>query len=169
MIGSCEIVKTTSVLNTPEVKHFTDLSELSDLSEKCKTLTERAMKSSIHCASSIGEIKSLLRTDISNILNVIENMNTDVALVSQDMTILASHMAKLNAVIYEVQDLIKDKLKSYDEIFQNFDKKLIEYGDIVKETNRKVTSEKESIPQPRILRNGPITSSKSLNKPTKKT
>ncbi len=100
MIGSCEIVKNASVLNTPEVKHFSDLSELSDLSEKCKTLTERAMRSSIHCASSIGEIKSLLKTDIKNILDVMENMNTDLNLVSQDITILSSHMAKLNAVLY---------------------------------------------------------------------
>lgn len=165
-MGSYEIVKNGSVLNTPEVKHFSDLSELNDLSEKCKSLTERAMKSSIHCATSIGEIKSLLKTDIKNILDVMDNMNSDLNLVSQDITILTAHMSKLNAVLYEVQDLIKDKLKSYDEIFQNFDKKLLEYGDIVKETNRKVSLDREHTPQPRILRNPPTT--KPLNKPPAK-
>lgn len=146
MLGSCEI----SVLKSPEVKHFSDLSELSDLSEKCKSLTDRAMKSSIHCASSIGEIKTLLRTDIKNILDIMESMNTDLSLVSGDISIMGAHMSKLNAAVYEVQEMLKDKLKSYDEIFQSFDKKLIEYGDILKETNRKVAIANETpIPTPR--------------------
>ena len=146
MLGSCEI----SVLKSPEVKHFSDLSELSDLSEKCRSLTDRAMKSSIHCASSIGEIKTLLRTDIRNILDVMESMNTDLSLISGDISIMGAHMSKLNAAVYEVLDMLKDKLKSYDEIFQSFDKKLIEYGDILKETNRKVIIANDNpLPTPR--------------------
>lgn len=148
MIGQCEIIK-TSVLNSPEVKHYTDLSELSDIGEKCKSLSDRAMKSSIHCASSIAEMKTMLKSDFVSLLNVMDTLNTDFALMSQDITIMSEHISKLSAVLYEVQDMIKDKLKSFDEKFQGFDKVLLEYGDIIKETNRKVTTS-SSIPQPRI-------------------
>lgn len=140
MYGSCEIVKNNSVLNSPEVKHYSDLSELNDIGEKCKTLSERAMKSSIHCASSIGEMKTLLKSDFKNIIDVLDTMNTDFALMSQDITIMSEHIAKLSAELYEVQDLIKDKMKSFDDKFQSFDKVLLEYGDILKETHRKVAS-----------------------------
>lgn len=147
MIGQCEVVRST-VLNSPEVKHFSDLSELNDIGEKCKSLSDRAMKSSIHCASSIAEMKTLLKSDFINLLSIMENMNTDFALMSQDITIMSEHITKLSAVLYEVQDMIKDKMKSFDEKFQGFDKVLLEYGDIIKETNRKVTTS-TSIPQPR--------------------
>jgi hypothetical protein len=152
MYGSCEIVKNNNVLNSPELKHFSDLSEISDIGEKCKSLSERAMKSSIHCASSIGEIKSLLKTDLKNIIDVIESMNNDLLNLSQDLTVMSDHITKLSAVLYEVQDVVKDKMKSFDEKFQNFDRVLSDYGDIIKETHRKVASNHtpQIIPQPRL-------------------
>lgn len=163
MIGQCEVVRSSSVLNSPEVKHYSDLSELSDIGEKCKSLSDRAMKSSIHCATSIAEMKTLLKSDFRNILDVIESLNTDFALMSQDITIMSDHITKLSAVLYEVQDIIKDKMKSFDEKFQSFDKVLLEYGDIIKETNRKVIS--STIPQPRISKPSPL---KPTIKPTPK-
>lgn len=152
MYGSCEIVKNSSTLNSPEIKHYQDLSELSDIGEKCKSLSERAMKSSIHCASSIGEMKTLLKSDFKNIIDVLETMNTDIALMSQDITIMSDHITKLSAVLYEVQDIIKDKMKSFDDRFQAFDKILLDYGDVLKETHRKVTTNTTPpiIPQPRV-------------------
>lgn len=152
MYGSCEIVKNDSTLNSPQVKHFQDLNELSDIGEKCKTLSERAMKSSIHCASSIGEMKTLLKSDFRNIIDILETMNTDFALMSQDITIMSDHITKLSAILYEVQDVIKDKMKSFDDRFQSFDKVLLEYGDILKETHRKVTTNSAPpiIPHPRV-------------------
>lgn len=138
MYGQCEIVKNNSVLQSPEVKHFSDLSELSDVAEKCKSLSERAMKSSIHSATSIAHIHSLLKTDISSILNVMDNMRFDCESMQQEISLLVAHVAKMNATLYDIQDLVKDKLKSYDESFEIMTKKLNEHGDIIKETNRQV-------------------------------
>lgn len=167
MYGSCEVVRNNSVLNSPEVKHYSELSELNDIGEKCKTLSERAMKSSIHCASSIGEMKTLLKSDFKSIIEILDTMNNDFILMSQDISIMTAHMTKLNAVLYEVQDMIKDKLKAYDEIFINFDKKLGEYGDIIKETNRKIiSSENNSIPSARVVR--PSQSIQKIVKPNMK-
>lgn len=151
MIGTCEIVKNNSVLNSPEVKHFSDLNELSDIGEKCKSLSDRAMKSSIHCASSIAEIKSLLKTDFLNILDVLNSLNNDIAFISQDLISMGDHITKLSAILYEVQDMIKDKMKTFDEKFSSYDKLLLEYGDILKETNRKVIhTTTQHVPQPRV-------------------
>ena len=138
MYGTCEIVKNNSVLDSPQVKHFSDLSELNDVAQKCQSLSEKAMRSSIHSASSIANINTLLKTDISNILNVLDNMKFDVETIGQDINIMTAHMSKMNATLYDIQDLVKDKLKSYDETFDNLTKKLNDYGDIVKETNRQV-------------------------------
>lgn len=167
MIGQCDIVRnSSSVLNSPEVKHFTDLSELNEIGEKCRSLTDRAMKSSIHCASSIAEMKTLLKSDFKNILDIIESLSTDFSIMSQDITLMGDHLTKLSAIIYEVQDMIKDKMKSFDEKFQNFDKVLLEFGDIIKETNRKVITTSTSVPQPRPLVKPII--SKSVKPPPKK-
>lgn len=166
MIGQCEIIRTSSVLNSPEVKHFSDLSELSDIGEKCKTLSDRAMKSSIHCATSIAEMKTLLKSDFVNILSILESLNTEFALMSQDITLMGDHITKLSAILYEVQDMIKDKMKSFDEKFQNFDRVLLDFGDIIKETNRRVVST-SNIPQPRHIVKPSISKTSNI-KPTPK-
>lgn len=155
MYGQCEIVNSNkSVLESPQVKHYSDLSELNDVAEKCKSLSERAMKSSIHSATSIAHIHSLLKTDISSILNVMDNMKFDCESMQQEISLLVAHVAKMNATLYDIQDLVKDKLKSYDETFEVMIKKLNEHGDIIKETNRQVLHINEidkPIPKPKPL------------------
>jgi len=169
MLGIAQVVDNNTVSN-----HISNLSELSDVSTKCSELSQRAISSSIQCAKSIANVNTMLKTDIHNILDIMDNMKNDFDLVSQDVTIIVSHLTKLSATLYDIQDMLKDKLKQYDENFEQMNKKLIEYGDILKETQRDIKHkefEKSIIPTPRVPlitrhptpKHGLSSTSKSLN------
>ena len=134
MYGVAQIVN-----QSPEIQHVNNLTELSNASNKCAELSDRAMKSSIHCASSIANINTILKTDIKNILEVMDLMNSDIQNVTNDISIMTCHLSKLNGSMYDLQDIIKDKFKSYDELFETFNRKLNEYGDIVKDCGRQIS------------------------------
>lgn len=151
MYGVAQIVNQ----NPPEVQHIQNICELSEASNKCAQLSDRAMKSSIHCANSIASINTVLKTDVKSILDVLDCLSNDVNVVSNDLTIMSTHLCKINASMYDLQDIIKDKFKAYDEMFEGFNRKLIEYGDLIKVCNRQVNhlvdeSANASTPKPRI-------------------
>lgn len=147
--------------NSPEIQHINNLAELNNVSNKCAELSDRAMKSSIHCASSIANINTVLKTDIKAILEVLELMNTDLQIFSNDISIITCHLSKLNGSLYDIQDIIKDKFKVYDELFEGFSRKINDQGEIIKDSNRQITHLTEAdnhIPKPKA----PL----SVNKPT---
>lgn len=140
------------IQNSPEINHINNLAELSSVSNKCAELSDRAMKSSIHCASSIANINTVLKTDIKAILEVLELINNDVQNFSNDLSLITCHLSKLNGSLYDIQDIIKDKFKVYDELFEGFSRKINDQGEIIKDSNRQITHLSEAdqpVPKPK--------------------
>ncbi len=159
MIGVAQIVKNESATEI----HLNTLTELNEVTSKANELSNRAMISSIQNAKSIAGVKSelnqMVKIDIHNILDILNNMSGDVQNLEQDMTTIIAHLTKLSATIYDIQELIKDKIFDFDNQIMELNKKVSLNGDLLKDISRTQQHEeiKKSLPPtPRVTAPKPL-------------
>lgn len=153
MIGVAQIVKNESDTE----RHLNTLSELNEVTSKANELSNRAMISSIQNAKSIAGVKSelnqMIKGDIHQILETLNCVSSDISNFESDMTTIIAHLTKLSATIYDIQELIKDKVYDFENQMMELNKKVNLNSDLLKDISRTQQHEeiKKSLPPtPRI-------------------